>query len=331
MAIPASNEGLVYVGVQTAKGTAATTLYQMYLTEFSWEPDVVQDEGEPVIGRGMDVDLVERYGFNGATIRGAMRFRPGNVGYLLKGFGLTCSTAGAGPYVHTFTPVTSVASIPYLTFIDKFDASATLDVLLKDCWINTLSVSAAERDALRLEFEGRALSFTKTIGSPTLNAEEAGLLTPNTAKGTLTWDASDYCMNSLTVRYNWGEALATCLTEASIEQVIVQGRNVTGEGDVFLGANSALFEEVYMGGSGGTDPSTTIVEKAIVAQFESGANIPSEAVPFYVKLNLPEARLLTYPLGQSGDDPVRGGLTFQVTRESTDWEIELQNAKAAYT
>lgn len=330
MAIPASNEGMIYVGIQSAKGTAATNLYKLYLTEFNWEPDVVQDEGEPVIGRGIDVDLIERYGFNGCTIRGAMRLRPGNVGYLLQGFGLSLATAGADPYQHTFSPMTSVATFPYLSILDKFDSSATLDVMLRDIWLNTLTITANERDALRLEFEGRALYVTTTIGSPTLGDEPAGLLTPNTAKGTLTFDASDYCLNTMTLTLNWGEALASCLTKPELEQVIVQGRNVTGNADVFLGANADLFEEVYMGGASGTELSTEITEKAVIAQFESGAEPLTGTEPFYVKLNLPETRLLTYPLPQSGDDPIRGGMTFQVTREASDWEIEIQNAMATY-
>ena len=329
MAIPASNEGLVYVGVQTAKGTAAATLYKLLLTQFSWEPDSVQDEGEPVIGRGLDVDSVERYGYNGATIRGAMRFRPGNVGRLLKGFGLSLATAGSDPYQHTFTPMTSASTFPYLTFLDKFDAASTLDVQLRDVWLNRLRIIANERDALRLEFEGRALYFTTTIGSPTLNDEPAGLLTPNTAKGSLTYDASDYKLNTMTVEFNWGEALASSLTNAELDQVIVQGRNVNGTADVHLGANSGLFEAVYLGGS--STPSTEIEVADIIAQFESGGEPLTGPAPYYVKLDLPETRLLTYPLGQSGDDPVRGGLTFQITRETTDWEIVLQNGLANYT
>lgn len=331
MAIPASNEGLVYVGLQSVKGTAASTLHQVYMTEFSFEPDVVQDEGEAVIGRGLDVDEVERYGFNGVTVRGAMRFRPGNVGYLLLGYGLACTTTGTGPYVHDFEPITASASFPYLTIIDKFDASSTLDVMLVDVRINSLTVTANERDALRLEFEGRALSLTTTLGSPTLNGEVTGLLTPNTAKGDVTVDAADYCLNTLTANYTWGEALATCLTDAELEQVIVQGRNVTGTADVFLGANADLWEEVYLGGAAGTTLSTIMTSGAIVATFESGGDIPTEAVPFHVQLGLAESKYLTYPLGQTGDDPVRGGLTFQTTRITTDWYIQLQNAVAAYT
>ncbi len=328
MTIPAANEGMIYVGIQTLKGTPQTTLYKMYLTEFNWEPDVVQDEGEAVIGRGLDVDTVERYGFNGATIRGAMRFRPGNVGYLLQGFGLDLATAGTDPYQHTFTPFATPSSFPYLTILDKFDGAATLDVLLSDIWLNSLTITANERDALRLEFEGRALNFTTTIGAPTLNDESAGLVTPNTAKGTLTLDAAAYKLNSLSLNLAWGEALATSLTDPVLEQVIVQGRNVTGNADAFLGAESGLFEDVYM--NGGATPSTALFTGDLDAKFESGAEPLTGPAPYYVQLALAETRFLTYPLGQSGDDPVRGGLTFQVTRETTDWEIIIQNAMATY-
>lgn len=329
MTIPAANEGMVYVGVQSAKGTPQTTLYKLYLTEFTWEPDVVQDDGEPVIGRGLDVDLVERYGFNGATVRGSMRFRPANVGYLLKGFGLSCSTSGADPYVHTFTPLTTASAFPYLTIIDKFDAASTLDVMLSDIWLNSLTITANERDALRLEFEGRALVFTTTIGSPTLNDEPSGLLTPNTAKGALTLDAAAYKLNTLTLNLAWGEALATSLTDPDLEQVIVQGRNVSGNAEAFLGAESGLFEDVYL--AGGATPSTEITEGDLDAKFESGGTPLTGSVPYYVQLALAETRFLTYPLGQSGDEPIKGGLTFQVTRQTTDWEIILQNGIVAYT
>jgi hypothetical protein len=328
MTIPASNEGFIYVGVQSQKGTAQTTLYRLYLTDFSFEPDIAQDEGEAVIGRGMDVDQAERWGSNGATIKGSMRFRPGNVGYLLKAFGLACTTTGAGPYTHTFKAISAASSFPYLTILDKFDASATLDVQLKDVWINSLTITANERDALRLEFEGRALSWTTTIGTPTLNDEPTGLLTPNTSKGTLTFASAAYKLNTMKVVLAWGEALATSLTVATVEQVIVQGRNVTGQADVFLGANASLWESVYQ--NGGTTFSTAITQGDLEATFQSGGVIPTETDPFAVQLGLPETRFLTYPLAQSGDDPIKGGLTFQVTRITSDWSIVLTNGKTSY-
>jgi hypothetical protein len=89
MSTPSSIEGEVGFAIQSAKGTAATTLHMMKHTRFNWTPDVVQDEeGEAEIGGGLDVSPAERYGHQGGTFRGEGRARPGHLGFLLRFFGM---------------------------------------------------------------------------------------------------------------------------------------------------------------------------------------------------------------------------------------------------
>lgn len=98
MATPSGDEGYVGLAVQSAKGTAATAFFGIYHTSFSWEPQVVQDEEpESEIGAaGFDVAKPERFGHEGASFRGELRFRPGNAGFILRAFGMT---ADDGPFV----------------------------------------------------------------------------------------------------------------------------------------------------------------------------------------------------------------------------------------
>jgi hypothetical protein len=98
MTTPSGDEGYVGFAVQSAKDSQASAFYGIYHTSFSWEAQVVQDEEpESEIGAaGIDVAKPERFGHEGASFRGELRFRPGNAGFILRAFGME---AVDGPFV----------------------------------------------------------------------------------------------------------------------------------------------------------------------------------------------------------------------------------------
>lgn len=230
---------------------------------------------------------------------------------------------------HVFTPIATGSSFPWIGVLDKFDQSATLDNILYDARVNRISFDEADEDVVRFSFEGRALNFKAAIGSEVETADAAGLSTPNTSKGTLYFGSENYKMGRLSTEFRWEERVIPALVQLNPEELVPGRRAASGNADIYLGAESTLWKKVYYGGASGTEPSTTIEERALNAKFQSGqavSGLNGTTEDFYaVTIHSEESRCLTYPVDKSGDDPVMGGLTFQIDKGERGWAIALTN------
>lgn len=263
-----------------------------------------------------------------------------NMGDLL-GFDTSADDTGALTYDgdydadwairHVFTPIATQSSFPWLTFYDAMDADSTLDTLLSDARVRSMTLNAEPNNVLRLTFEGRAMSFGDATGSETFTADATACTEPVTSKGVLYFPNASYKMQRLTGEFTWAENIIPALTEEEPQDLIAGRRSAKGTADVLLGAEASagLFRKVYYGAVDGTAPSVTITEQMLHAHFQAGQAIVNENVtnPEYygVILHSEETRLLTYPLEKSGDAPISGGLTFQIHKGSTAWCLVLVN------
>lgn len=451
MPTPSSLEGTVGIAVQSALGTPATAFKTVKMLRFSWTPDVTGDEeGEPEIGGSMDVAAAMRYGHQGATFTGELRFRPGNAGLILRAFGmaaddgkyvfypgvndtivvkedagafvpvniltgtghsavaytpytavqvgthlkavLDANTTLAGTYTvsfaankftiavaggptgltlgwtqaacnmgellgfntsaddtgaatytgdynadwairHVFTPIAGQTNFPWLTFYDSMDGNNTLDTLLYDARVRSVTLNAEANNVLRVTFEGRAMNFQDATGSETFTADDVLCTEPTTSNslGSLYFPTENYCMQRLSAELTWAENILPCLTDMAPAEIVAGRRSAKGSADVMLGAEASagLFRKVYYGSSAGTEPSTTIVQQMMHVDLRAGQPITNLNVtnPEYygVILHSEETRLLTYPLEKSGDAPITGGLTFQIYKGATAWCLVLVN------
>lgn len=236
---------------------------------------------------------------------------------------------------HKFVPTPASADFPWGTILDRFDSAATLDTLLIDCRINTIAINCADADVVRFTFDGRALSFQDATGSETETAEVSTIACPNTKKGTMYFGAAGFKLAALNEEFRWAENIIPALVQAFPEDITPGRRAASGDADIYFGAeaNAGTFRAAYYGGTGGTTFSTTIVIRALDAYFQSGQAIQglgADTEDYYgIRLCSPEARMLTYPLEKSGDDPVMATLGFQITKKDVQYAVVLVNEYAS--
>lgn len=315
------HEGMVCMGMKAVLD-ADTTLSQTYVVSYNQTTKVF------TIAHGGAV-LSLHWSHVNTTIAG------------LLGFDTAADDTGATTYdadnpsawavAHRMTPIAASADFPWGCILDRFDSSATLDTLLIDCRINTLAIQGADADVVRFTFDGRCLSFQDATGSETETAEVATLSTPNTKKGTMYFGSTGYKLASLNEEFRWAENVIPALVQAGPEEIIPGRRAASGDADIYFGAeaSAATFRATYYGATDGTEFSLTIVERVLEALFQSGQavqNLGADTEDYYgIRLSSPEARMLTYPLEKSGDDPVMATLAFQITKEDTQYSVYLIN------
>jgi hypothetical protein len=236
---------------------------------------------------------------------------------------------------HKFVPAATSADFPWGTILDRFDSNQTLDTLLIDCRINTIGIQGADADVVRFTMDGRCLSFQDATGSETETAEVSTIATPNTKKGTMFFGSAGFKLASLNEEFRWAENIIPALVQPGPEEIIPGRRAASGDADIYFGAeaSAATFRAAYYGSASGTEFSLTIVQRALDAYFQSGqaiAGLAADTEDYYgIRLCAPEARMLTYPLEKSGDDPVMATLAFQVTKEAAQYAVVLVNDYAS--
>ena len=257
------------------------------------------------------------------------------------GYDSSADDSGAGPFVgdndanwpntHIFKPIDSVSTFPWMTVLDKFDASANLDTILIDARVNSITFTADANGLVRMSYEGIALSFQDAGGSETNTADASTIGTPNTGNedGYVIMNEAAYWAAGFETTLSWEQQTLPKLTQMGPEEITAARRKVGGSMDVYFGADDGeLFRKAFYGGASGTTFSTTIVQEPLAIKFCAGQNTPSgtDAVaPYSVAFAYYHTNILTYPLEKTGGEPVDGGMTFMVSRDSYDWAILFTN------
>lgn len=178
-----------------------------------------------------------------------------------------------------------------------------------------------------LTVTGTPASGAYTISVDSETPDSSSLRTPNTSKGSITFGGVTYGMNSLGMEFNWNETVIEKLTYAEPSEILIGRRTGSGTADIYLGeeANAALFRATYYGSTTGSRPSTTLVQRAINALFESGTSLATTGTTeaYGVRLEADEVYMMAYPLEKSGDDPEMATLAMQIRKNSVDWGFTL--------
>ena len=235
------------------------------------------------------------------------------------------------PISHIFTPIDSVASFPWMTILDKFNASADLDTVLIDARVNSITFTADANGLVRMSYEGIALSFEDASGSETSTADASTISTPNTGneEGYVRMNDVAYWAAGFETTLQWEQQTLPKLTQMGPEEITAARRRVGGNMDIYFGADDgAMFRKAYYGGATGTEFSTDIVQESLGLKFCAGQDTPSGAgtpTPYAIAFGYPHANILTYPLEKTGGNPVDAGMTFMASRDTYDWGIVFTN------
>lgn len=235
------------------------------------------------------------------------------------------------PLSHVFKPVDSVSSFPWMTILNQFDAVDNLDTLLIDARVNSITFTADANGLVRMSYEGICLSFQDAGGSETNTADAASIGTPNTGheEGYVRMNDLAYWAAGFESTLEWEQQTLPRLTQMGPEEITAARRRCGGNMDIYFGADDGdMFRKAYYGGASGTTFSTTIVQEPLAIRFCAGQETPSGTdapTPYSVIFSYNHCNILTYPLEQTGGEPVDAGMTFMVSRDSVDWAIVLVN------
>lgn len=240
---------------------------------------------------------------------------------------------------HLFTPYAASSSFPWLSCLDSFDSAATLNTKIKDLRISKLTIVAEPDSPVRLQFSGRALYYADASGAETETDDGVTVGTPNTCDGQVNYGSTDdYPLASLNFETSWDEEVEPALGTGQPRSVVPRRRTTGATAKVYFGSESGagVFRSVFYGSSVGTAPSNTIVSRALDALFLSGTAVSGVMAPgqssatadyYGIRIEAPEAQMMSYGLEKSGDALVAADLAVHITRESTDWGITLINGE----
>lgn len=338
MAAPSSLNSRMAFGVQSAKGTASTSLVAGYMRRSMLAPRF--DYMEPI---------AEHYGGTSSrpTVRksasdrptylmqfgGRQRLKPVILGHLLRGAGFGSATSGSSPaFTHAFT-LADRQNHAWLSIMSMIGEGTTFERKAKDCRINQITIAANSED-VDLTFGGLGLSELTSAGSETVTTEPSVSLLRGTGSVSLTIGGvavMSYIMGSTLNINNPLSEEEVALHTAAYADLPATGIDISGtlQGIEF---DANLYKKLNWGGTSGTAPTNTIPTGVLTYSFESGAVIPTGAVPYSFTVSVPTVELkLSEPVSED-NNLVRCNVDWSmIDTGSTPITITLVNGKTNYT
>ena len=315
-----AQEGYLTVGVQSAKGTAASTMttgVRVTAASLSGQTDNLLTD--PEIGGGRDRESAG-VTLGGFSVGGSLDAyaRMDRLGFLLLGLGFEevatpVQDGSTGAYTHTFTP--AAAGPSWLTFESSWGRNRAVRRLI-DCIVNELSFSVSGNDwatysasIVGITEEWRTSPVVPVFASPDPVAD---------------WKGSRVELDGLGT-YRFTEMGLTVANNASDDEYVIGSRTLV---DVTPGAREVSFTgTVRLDGSapaeltnlyraamygsktatapGNLDPYHTSAKLT----FGSGRTVgTSTDVRFGVEFELPDVVLNAFPLESSGADVIEASI-----------------------
>jgi len=335
-----SKSAFFAIGVQAAKGTAATTLYKALATTSELAPEFEYRENRiehpsavPNTSWALAAPEVPTGYLAGAAVTFALR--PNTIVPVLMAAGYKDVPADeTGYYTHVLTQdtdanhkwVTIAWSVP-----DSDGAFVTRGVDMR-CTSFSIEVTPEE---IMCTAEFRGLTIQPMSGSPTYISEVSDEIVPWLGTRT-TLTMGGYSVveraRSITIEGTnelreddkaiW-EATRTALGRTSFDLSL-------GVSDVNLSDDT--YEALFYGASGGTSVATGAVMGAIDIEWESAADIPSETVPYSFQNAMPSVQWQSDGRPQAtGDEIITFAATGRVVANvETPNTITVVNTIASY-
>lgn len=336
-----SQQSAMSLAVQTDKDTAAQfnfvtgLLTQSQLATPAW--DVIEPGEEHPSPLGLATDrnsLDERFGFLTPYSSTGMLY-PRFFGMLLRGAGFgVSSTDNTTYYSHDFTLVPS-DDVVYLTALWSVGQGTAGEFTRRSAGVrmNSVGLTATPRE-ITVSAAGNGLTDQTAGGSEVLTAEQKTKLLPT--------------LGSVSVDIGGTELTTDVFREASIniEQTLdtedyalwTQGRvdmpqTLIGINGSFSGVDASFneYKKLNWGGTSGTEADYNPVTADLDWTWQSVSNISGAAVPYSVRVQMPNCQLMMTGLEASGSDLVRFGFDYSmVNLAGTPITITIVNDHASY-
>ena len=297
------------VGVQSAKGTAATTLYKLIATdsglapEFEYRDTRLEHPSADGTVSWARANTNQITGYIGkATVTFALR--PKGIVPVLQGAGFQVVTVNNTTYyTHTLTQGTDAAHkwITAIWKVDDSDAAYYQRGVDGRCTNVTITVNT---DEIMCTAEISFLSVAPLSGSPTYVAEQSDEIVPWVGARTSV-TAGGYSVVEVLRGAEIGFENTLRDQDKSLwtqTRVNMQRQSINGTCN-FTKANlsDSLYEAIYYGADAGSTVATAPVTGAVDVEWRSAANISGAAVPYKLQYAAPSVQW------ESGGMPMASG------------------------
>lgn len=329
------------VGVQGAKGTAATTLYKLIATESSLAPEFQfrdtrlehPSAGGTTSWARANTDQITRY-IGRATV--TFPLRPKGIVPVLQATGYQVSTANnTTHYTHTLTQGTDAAH-KWVTAMWKVDDSdAAYYVRGVDGRCTSLSISVNTEEIMCTAEFGFLTVAAFSASQPTYVTEQADEIVPWVGART------GIVIGGYTVveviraaEFSFANALreddAALWTQTLVN---MQRQSIDIQSNFTeINVSDSVYEALYFGADGGTAVATAPVTGSVDVEWRSAANISGASVPYELQFIAPSVQWQPGDApSASGDDLITIGANGYVIGDvATPSTIKVINNVASY-
>lgn len=337
-----SREAFFAVGVQSAKGTAATTLYKTLATVSGLDPqfDIRDDRAEhpaasSVWARAAYQTMTGYLGTGQVTFA----LRPKFIVPILMGMGYqNTPTNNTTYYTHTLVQGTN-ANHKWITCAWSLpDSDGAIVTRAVDCRVSSLSIAASTEEII-CTAEIRGLTIEPMAGSPTYVDEQIDEIVPWLgARTTMTLGVSGSAYSIIErvrgVTMNFTNTLREddkALWEATRTTLARETHDLTYD-VTGINVSDSIYEAITYGSNGGTSVSTAVRTGDINLEWESADNISGAAVPYRFEIDTPTVQWVPSAgsIQANGSDIITVDVTANVIGTGTPVTINVDNNVASY-
>jgi hypothetical protein len=341
MATPLSVSSKFKVGVQAAKGTAASDSFvdgRMKESMLAPAFEVLNPGAEHGISEITRPTIQRSYSrrtSHMATFAGSWFMYPSLIGVALRGLGFDVATVNnAGYYTHTFT-VADRDDAAWLTVIGQVgDSGNEWQFMATDARVAQFGIVGNIRGAV-CSMQGMGLTYGDSVGTETDTNEVPQMILAT--DGTLTATVGGTALVS-TIR-----GLEFTITNPIYtddhrlfypNRIDLPQLGVAATGRLTgVDVDETLYNKLYRNGATSGSPSLLIPKMNLVWKFESPENITGQAVPYSLQVTIPNAEVEMTPIASSGRNLIRTALSFNMPDAESGTEpitIVLVNTFASY-
>lgn len=338
MPAPSSLTARQAIGIQSAKGTAATSfvvgrMRQSFINpDFDEQPPVPEHFGGSNLRATVAKSPPDRTGYL-MRAGGRQRLKPEFIGVLLRGAGFGVNTTGSTVKTHAFT-IADRSLAAWITIMEKMgEGAGAWERKAKDCRVSSITLNAGGGE-IALNYTAAGLSEAESSGSETVAVEPDQSIVPSTGSCTLTIGGtpvfSRLTSAELTIN-NPLEEGEQALHSALRDDLPPTGLEISGR-LIGVDFDKDVYKKINWGGTGGTAPSISTPLAVLSQTFESAAVISGQAVPFAITVAVPVAALTPYEPIAEDRNLIRADIGWSmVDNVTTPITISLVNLKTAYT
>jgi len=320
-----SLDASISVGVQSAKGTAATAYKTALATtsgvnaRFDERPTLLEHPGS---GSSVPWELkavAERTGYL-VPVNATFLLRPRFIGPVLRGVMGVSSVNNTTHYTHTFTPATN-ANLAWLTVLHKFVGDSDFERKITDVRLTQLNIDAT-LEQVQCQMQGMGLTEGIAAGTETKVAEIGTEISPYS--GSVTWTIAGDAPTStirgaqvqITQTLDENDRVLFSQTRANLprQRIAVTGtvRGVDIDADTY-----EAYKLTKYGSAAGTAPTLTAPTGPLTLTFQSLSNISGAAVPFRLTMAFAKVQWDLESPNANNDDTVRADITWRLVGDSS--------------